>query len=226
MIYYSEIYDLYFFYFIKDTGIETTKNPKFLTGIKSIQESNKVHFVLTFNTSATDLLEHFEHAKDLPNLKYSILNYNSEVFVENNPFNLNNYNNISYVFSSTNLLKAEDDDTPNWLNNNSHKFKLDYKYPLIYFYHKLGFNYFQKGEQQIEIKNRLSKIFLYSKVAGKDENTRYQNIQLAMETDRIYEKVYSEEDWFWYFRAFTTIRVTISMCTNSSFLLCSSKGLI
>ena len=216
MIYYSEIYDLYFFYFIKDTGIETTKNPKFLTGIKSIQESNKVHFVLTFNTSATDLLEHFEHAKDLPNLKYSILNYNSEVFVENNPFNLNNYNNISYVFSSTNLLKAEDDDTPNWLNNNSHKFKLDYKYALIYFYHKLGFNYFQKGEQQIEIKNRLSKIFLYSKVAGKDENTRYQNIQLAMETDRIYEKVYSEEDWFWYFANYnhyhTPFVIDYNMC--------------
>ena len=199
MIYYSDIYDLYFFYFLNNNQTEFGINPKFLEDIKSIQESNKVHFILTFDAVVNYLLEHFENAKDLPNLKYSILNYNSEVFAEHTPFNLNNYNNISYVFSCTNLLKSEDDDSPNWLNKNSHKFKLDYKYPLIYFYHKLGFNYFQKGEQQIEIKNRLSKIFLYSKTASKGLNARYQNIQLAMETDRIYEKVYSEEDWFWYF---------------------------
>jgi hypothetical protein len=233
MIYYSEIYDLYFFYFIKDFGIESTTNPKFLTGIKSIQESNKVHFVLTFTKSATDLLEHFEQTKYLPNVKYSILNYNSEIFREDHPFNLNDYKNISYLFSCTNLLKAEDDDSPNWLEKNPHKFKLDFKYPMIYFYHKLGFNYFQKGEQQIEIKNRLSKIFLYSKVASKGLNSRYQNIQLAMETNRIYQKEYSEEDWFWYFANYnhyhTPFVIDYNMCKfnlvmETNYILRRSEG--
>jgi hypothetical protein len=233
MIYYSEIYDLYFFYFMKDFGIESTTNPKFLTDIKSIQESNKVHFILTFSKSATDLLEHFEQTKYLPNVKYSILNYNSEIFREDRPFNLNDYKNISYLFSCTNLLKAEDENIPNWLEKNPHKFKLDFKYPMIYFYHKLGFNYFQKGEQQIEIKNRLSKIFLYSKVAGKGLNSRYQNIQLAMKTNRIYQKEYSEEDWFWYFANYnhyhTPFFIDYNMCKfnlvmETNYILRRSEG--
>jgi hypothetical protein len=233
MIYYSEIYDLYFFYFMKDLGIESTTNPKFLTDIKSIQESNKVHFILTFSKSAADLLEHFEQTKYLPNIKYSILNYNSEVFTEDRPFNLNNYKNISYVFSCTNLLKAEDESIPNWLEKNPHKFKLDFKYPMIYFYHKLGFNYFQKGQQQIEITNRLSKIFLYCKVASKVLNSRYQNIQLAMETNRIYEKEYSEEDWFWYFANYnhyhTPFVIDYNMCKfnlvmETNYILRQSEG--
>jgi hypothetical protein len=209
------------------------RKSKFLAGIKSIQESNKVHFVLTFSKSATDLLEHFEQTKYLPNVKYSILNFNSEIFREDRPFNLNDYKNISYLFSCTNLLKAEDDDSPNWLEKNPHKFKLDFKYPMIYFYHKLGFNYFQKGEQQIEIKNRLSKIFLYSKVAAKGLNSRYQNIQLAMETNRIYQKEYSEEDWFWYFANYnhyhTPFVIDYNMCKfnlvmETNYILRRSEG--
>jgi hypothetical protein len=217
MVYYSEKYDLYFFYFINNNkNPHLTKNQVFIESLKEIQELNKVHFIDTFSDASNKLFEHFETTNDLPNVKYSILNYNSEIFKEDEPFNLNNYNNISYVFSCTDLLKGKNEISPSWLEKNPHKFKLDFKYPLIYFYHKLGFNYFQKGEQQIEISNRLNKIFLYSKVPDKTLNQRFKNIQLALDSNRIYEKFYSEEDWFWYFANYnyyhTPFVIDYNMC--------------
>ena len=209
IVYYSKKFDLYFFYF-------TEKFENFIEELKQIQELNKVHFIGTFGHMCNIIFNEIENTKDLPNVKYSILNYNSEIFSEDEPFILENYNNVSYIFSCTNLLESSTKKNPTWLEKNPHKFKLDFKYPLIYFYHKLGFNYFQKGEQQIEISNRLNKIFLYSKVPDKTINQRFKNIKLALDTNRIYEKIYTEEDWFWYFANYnyyhTPFVIDYNMC--------------
>jgi hypothetical protein len=209
IVYYSKKFDLYFFYF-------TEKFENFIEELKQIQELNKVHFIGTFGHICNSIFDEIENTKDLPNVKYSILNYNSEIFSEDEPFILENYNNVSYIFSCTNLLESSTKKNPTWLEKNPHKFKLDFKYPLIYFYHKLGFNYFQKGEQQIEISNRLNKIFLYSKVPDKTINQRFKNIKLALDTNRIYEKIYTEEDWFWYFANYnyyhTPFVIDYNMC--------------
>ena len=76
------------------------------------------------------------------------------------------------------------------------RFILDFRYSLTYFYTKLGFNYFQKGNHLLTNSNRINKVFLYSKSIS---TIRDKTIKLAIDTGKIYEKVYSDEDWFWYF---------------------------
>jgi hypothetical protein len=195
-VFYSKNTDVYFVYLLGE-GMESFD--KIAEEIKKLIEKNYIHFV-SYNTEFlymySDLFE-----SNNSNLNYSMLNYNSEILTDKNPFDISKLKNMKYLFSCTNILNQHStnhfDKASQWPNENPDKFIMDYKYSLIYFYFKLGFNYFQKGEQKIEISNRLNKVFLYSKSVS-NTSKRYFNVLKALETGKIYNKEYSDEDWFFY----------------------------
>ena len=191
MILYSKKYDTYFIYFI-------TENLKIVTDkINGLTKTNYVHFILCGFAEIYNFINYFEE-NDIPNFDYSLINYMSEPLFEDNPHNLENYKKLKYYFSSTEIFKRVNgfNQLSNFQTNNGNKFKLDYKYSLIYFYIKLGFNYFQKGSNIINVTGRLNKVFLYSKT-----KTQWRKILVdkAKSTGRVYDKPYTDEDWFWGF---------------------------
>ncbi len=194
MIFYSKKFDFYSLYFI----CESDKVFSFFKNDDPIISNNYFHYLLCDSRARNSLLNLFEEKEFGENFKYSILNINSEVFYETEPFDLNSLKKVSYLFSGGTLI-SQNSDKPIWLQENSHKFILDFKYPLHYFYHKFGFVYYQHGPDELEISNRKNKVFLYSKHAGQ-HTARFDSIKHALNTDRIFEKSYSNEDWFWYYQ--------------------------
>jgi hypothetical protein len=169
--------------------------------LTKLTNTNTISFVLSDGRYCKDLINKFEK-NDIPNFSYSLLNFNSEVLTDKDPHNMDEYTKLKYLFSCTNIIGRTDKHEnvkSNWLTNNPEKFILDYKYSFIFFYHRFGFNYFQKGEQNVEISNRENKVFLYSKSHRSTGHPRWESIKLALNTGKIYEKSYSEEDWFWYY---------------------------
>ena len=191
MILYSKKYDTYFIYFITETLKLVSEKIEFLT------KKNYVHFMLCSFGELQNFVDYFE-SNEIPNFNYSLVNYMSEPLFEDQPNKLENFKKLKYYFSSTEIFKRINgsNQPSDFQTNYGHKFKLDYKYSLTYFYIKLGFNYFQKGNNIIKVTDRLNKVFLYSKT-----KTEWRKILVdkAKDTGRIYDKPYLDEDWFWGF---------------------------
>lgn len=193
LVFYSKKNDFYTIYFTTEVNFVNV----FLNSKLSdfLNRGNKIHYLISDSGNRNFLLDFFENKFEHPNLKYSILNINSEVFYNDEPYALNTLKKVEYIFSCGNIVKRVEN---NWLEENKHKVKLDFKYALTYFYHKFGFCYYQLGENKLDISNRENKVFLYSKNAG-PHTSRAELIKRAIKTGRIYEKEYSESDWFWYY---------------------------
>ena len=129
--------------------------------------------------------------------------FNSEILFETGERDMWNCKKMKYFFSCSNMIKRDENGKlvqSIWQEQNNNKFIIDYKYAFTCFYIKLGFSYFQKGEQGFKVSNRENKVFLYSKSPNKDsEHPRYSSILKALETNKILNKSYTDEDWFWYF---------------------------
>jgi hypothetical protein len=195
LVYYSKSNDTYFMYYVDSDASNIFEN------IKKFTDNNIVSFILSDGSYVRDLIKKFE-SNDISNFSYSLLNFNSEVLTDREPHKMADYKKLKYLFSCTNIIGRTDKHEnvkSGWLHDNPEKFIMDYKYSFTYFYHKLGFNYFQKGEQPIEIANRENKVFLYSKSHRSQGHPRWESIKLALSTGKIYEKFYTNEDWFWYY---------------------------
>ena len=206
LIYYSKKFDVYFFYYLQKGWLVENE---FINELPTVVSNNKsVHLVAS--TISNRDIEYFENIK-LNNFKYSILNFNSEIFYEvNNDINIKNCKNISYLFSCTNMLDVQNNRIVdgNWQYENSNKFILDYKYAFDYFYTKFGYCYFQKGEQPFEVSNRKNKVFLYSKISSDAlTHPRYRVINKILETGKTFNKSYTDEDWFWYFANYNNYHI-------------------
>ena len=198
MVYHSEKFDVYFFYYLQFSGFNQSN---FATSLKNIVSKNKsTHFILTYQSGRMD--NYFE-LNEIEKFNYSIINFNSEILFETGERDMWNCKKMKYFLSCSNMIKR--DETGKlvqsvWQEQNSNKFIIDYKYAFSCFYIKLGFSYFQKGEQGFEVSNRQNKVFLYSKSPNKNSNhPRYSSIIKALETNKILNKSYTDEDWFWYF---------------------------
>jgi hypothetical protein len=194
-VFYSKKFNFYNAYF-------TSVNNSFIDLLKTklsefLEKGNFIHYILSDGSQRESIIEFLENHFEHKNFKYSLLNINSEVFYDTEPVNLNRLKKVSYVFAGGTMV-SRSETVPSWFIENPNKFILDFKYPLTYFYHKFGFVYFQQGEQQLEVSNRMNKAFLYTKNAG-THTRRYISIQSALSTGKILEKQYSETDWFWYF---------------------------
>jgi hypothetical protein len=138
----------------------------------------------------------------------------SETVYDTEPRPLDKLNKIKYYFTSTNVLARSGNQNviSDFQTNMGNRFILDFRYSLTYFYTKLGFNYFQKGDHLFTNSNRLNKVFLYSKsISGERNNT----IKSAIDTGKIYEKTYSDEDWFWYFNNYNQYHTPFIVDYNS-----------
>lgn len=207
LVFYSKKFDIYLFYYLERKDLLENS---FVNGIQDIIKNNKsVHFVISnISGKKIELLESIK----LTNFKYSILNFNSEVYYEvDDSKNIYNYKNLAYLFSCTNILsrnKSNQIVNGNWQYENADKFVLDYKYAFSYFYTKFGFLYFQKGEQGFEVSNRQNKVFLYSKSPKQSSiHPRSIVISKAVETGKIFDKTYSDDDWFWYYANYNTYHI-------------------
>ena len=195
MVFFSKKFNLYFIYWLNEISNFYKNDIGFDSFIKNTIRKNYVHCL----TSNWETAFYFERHR-LDNFYYSFVNYNSEITTELQPFNLYKLKNIKYYFTSTNIASFEIDKKSvkeSWKEVNKDKIKLDYKYSLIYFFFRNGLNYFQKGKLFMEISNRLNKVFLYTKNYGEDTN-RFKLINAAIKTNKIYQKNFSEEDYFWY----------------------------
>jgi len=170
-----------------------------INDLTKLSEKNYVHYVLNSSAISNRYLQIYENQNVFKNFDYSLIMICAEILTENNPFIVNRLKKMKYFFSCTNMI-AENriSKTCQWAIDNVDKLKIDYKYSLTYYYHKFGFCYYQKGIQELEISNRKNKVFLYSKHSGK-HTERYKLIKQALETGKIYEKLYTSDDWFWYF---------------------------
>ena len=199
LVFYSEKFHVYFFYYLKFDGFS---NDRFIVSLNEVVNKNKyTHLVLSYNSGR--LVDYFE-SNSIEKFDYSLLNFNSEIFYEKGEKDIVNCKKIKYLFSCTNMLTKNPDGKGDiasiWQEQNSNKVIIDYKYAFTCFYIKLGFSYLQKGEQGFEVSNRENKVFLYSKSPNKDsEHPRYSSILKALETNKILNKSYTDEDWFWYF---------------------------
>ena len=198
MVYYSEKFDVYFFYYLQFSGFNQSN---FATSLKNIVSKNKsTHFILTYQSGRMD--NYFE-LNEIEKFNYSIINFNSEILLETGERDMWSCKKMKYFFSCSNMIKRDENGKlvqSVWQEQNSNKFIIDYKYTFSCFYIKFGFSYFQKGEQGFEVSNRQNKVFLYSKSPNKDStHPRYSLILKALETNKILNKSYTDEDWFWYF---------------------------
>ena len=193
LVFYSKKQNFYTIYFTSDTNFRNV----FLNSMLSdfLDRGNKIHYLVSDSGNRNYLLDFFENKFQHANFKYSILNINSEVFYDDEPYELNKLKKVEFIFSCGNIVKRNQN---SWVDENKNKIKLDFKYALTYFYHKFGFCYYQSGENKLDIVNRENKVFLYSKNAGA-HTSRAGLIRRAIKTGKIYEKEYSEEDWFWYY---------------------------
>ena len=181
--------------------------------VNLLTEKNYVHFVLCDFDKVNHYITKFE-SEDIKNFNYSLVNYMSETVYDTEPRPLDKLNKIKYYFTSTNVLGRGGNQNviSDFQTNMSNRFILDFRYSLTYFYTKLGFNYFQKGNHLFTNSNRLNKVFLYSKSIN---STRDKSIKEAIETGKIFEKTYSNEDWFWYFNNYNQYHTPFIVDYNS-----------
>jgi hypothetical protein len=197
-IFHSEIFDFYLINFDKNDFSFV------ISIINDLTENNYVHFILSDFKNVNDLINYFDNLNS-NNFNYSILNYFSEVLFDDDPIPLNKLKKLKYFFTSTNALSKENGVTKSKIIESlGDRYILDYKYSLIYFYIKLGFCYFQKGEHLLENCNRFNKVFMYTK--SKDAN-REKQISLALSTNKIYQKIFDDNDWYWYYNNYNNYHI-------------------
>lgn len=181
--------------------------------VNLLTEKNYVHFVLCDFDKVNYYIEKFE-SEEINNFDYSLVNYMSETVYDNEPRPLNKLKKLKYYFASTNVLTREGNRNliSEFQTKMGERFILDFRYSFIYFYTKLGFTYFQKGDHQFTNSDRLNKVFLYSKsISSSRDNT----IKQAIETGKVFEKKYTEEDWFWYFNNYNQYHTPFVVDYNS-----------
>ena len=194
-VYHCYEHNFYIVYLIKD---DPDVSNVMMNDLRRLIQKNYVHYVLNDSRFAFETKDILLDLSNSDNFDYSILMICSEVLTEENPFEMEKFEKLKYFFSCTNMLSADRKTNSKWALENVDKMKIDYKYSLTYYYHKFGFCYYQKGTQQLEISNRKNKVFLYSKHSG-EHTARYDLIKQAIDTDKIEEKPYTNDDWFWYF---------------------------
>jgi hypothetical protein len=198
-LFYSDLFDFYLLNFERknlNTIVDT---------INKIKEHNYIHFIISDFANVNEFINHLDNI-DSHNFDYSILNYYSEVLFDNTPYDFKTLKNYKYFFTSTNLLTREDNTIKesNFVSQIGNRYILDYKYSLIYYYIKLGFCYFQKGEHLFENCKRQNKVFMYTKT--KDVNREHQ-INLAIDTGKIYNKEFDQKDWYWYYNNYNNYHI-------------------
>jgi hypothetical protein len=168
-------------------------------------KNNYVHFIISDFTDINDLISYLDEIKS-DNFNYSFLNYYSEVFYDEDPIDITKLKNFKYLFTSVNLLskKGGTIKESDLITQLGDRYILDYKYSLIYYYIKLGFCYFQKGEHLFDNCNRLNKVFMYTKT--KDAH-RENQINIAIETGKIYNKEFDQDDWYWYYHNYNNYHI-------------------
>jgi hypothetical protein len=189
IIYYSEKFDLYFFYSTFEDYNDIIINLKELT-----KQENYVHFLVCDFRGGNEILNYFEE-NDLHNFDFSIVNHMGEVIFDTKPKNLIYLNKLKYYFSCSDVLSIKKFGSEIAEIQKTNKFILDYKYSLLYFYSKLGLNNIKTGEHIINNENRLNKVFLYTKV--KSGSQREILINMIKNNSRIKTKEFDTEDWFW-----------------------------
>jgi hypothetical protein len=119
-----------------------------------------------------------------------------ETIFDNIPRKIATLKNYKYYFTCSNVLKhmgnnINVDADMNFKDN----FILDYRYSLIYFYIKCGFNFFKKGKVNLNIKHREDGIFFYSK--NIDRSWRNSYVNEIKDSKLAIIKGFSEEDVMW-----------------------------
>jgi hypothetical protein len=186
IIYKSE--ECYFVYCKKDVEF-------LLKQINDIVNTNYVHWVLT-DFANVDKTLYLIDQKIFKNFNYSIVNHMGETIFEDTPRLLNKLINYKYYFSCSNILKSGANHINSFSEiNDSDKMIMDYRYSLIYFYVKCGFNFFQKGQMNLSIIDRKEGVFVYGKAV--DRSWRKGYIQDIIDTGNSHIKSFSDEDMFW-----------------------------
>lgn len=187
-IYHSELFDVFFFYYKGEDNNEIN----ILNDLLSLtnQFNNQIHVVLCDFRCVDNVLKMVD---EVGYINYSVLNHMGEMVYNTRPRNINDLKNIKYYFSCSDLFD-EDNTISDFQRTN--KFIKDYKYSLIYFYYKLGFNFIQRGEHIINLSERENKVFLYTK--AKQNSQRQEMIDMILPTDRIKTKNFNEDEIFWF----------------------------
>ena len=177
--------ECYFLYYKKDYTSLILK-------LFDVCQNNYVHWVMCDFVNIDTALPWIDNQ----GINYSILNHMGENIFEDSPRRLIDLKNYKYYFSCSDILKAN----PKHINSisdiqSSGKMVLDYRYSLIYFYVKCGFNFFQKGQMNLSITERKDGVFLYRKAV--DRSWREEYTQDIIKTDRAQIKSFSDEDMFW-----------------------------
>jgi hypothetical protein len=155
-----------------------------------LNNKNYVHVVMTDFVDIDNTLEIIDYNNKFD---YSIVNHMGETIYDDSPRKIKNLNNIKYYFSCGDLTNKVTGDSSDFQKQN--KFIMDHRYSLIYFYIKLGFNFFEKGEIKITNDKRINKLFVYSK--SKNGSERERLLEDLIVLDRTYNKTFKEDDVFW-----------------------------
>jgi hypothetical protein len=158
--------------------------------ILKLSEKNYIHIVVSDFADINNILEILDHNNKID---YSVVNHMGETQYDDSPVKIKNLNNIKYYFSCGDLLNKDTNQISKF--QESDKFILDYRYSLTYFYIKLGFNFFEKGEVSLHNESRKNKVFVYSK--SKIGSERETLLKQVITSGRVYNKVFNEEDKFW-----------------------------
>jgi hypothetical protein len=187
-IYYSNTYDVFFFYFKgEDNNYENIFN-NISTLIKDFK--NDVHVVLCDFRSIVKVVELLDRSNDI---KFSLVNHVGEMIYDDKPIPVKYLKNIKYYFSCSDLFNEKNTICD---LQNTNKFIKDYKYSFLYFYFKLGFNFIQRGDHIIENNNLKDGIFLYNK--SKEGSQRYKLIEMVEGSEKLVTKEFYESDIFWF----------------------------
>jgi hypothetical protein len=180
--------ECYFVYCRKDADF-------LLKHISYLVNNNYIHWVLTDFANVDKALYMIDH-NVFNNFDYSILNHMGETIYEDSPRMLNKLINYKYYFSCSNILKSgiKNINTISEINN-SDKMIMDYRYSLIYFYVKCGFNFFQRGQMNLSITDRKEGVFVYGKAV--DRSWRMGYLKDIINTGKAHIKSFSDEDMFW-----------------------------
>lgn len=187
-IYYSELFDVFFVYYRGEDNDEV----KIFNDLLSLtnQFNNQVHAVFCDFRCMDNVLKTVD---DVDYISYSVINHMGEMVYNTRPSNIKDLKNIKYYFSCSDLFD-ENNTVSDFQNTN--KFILDYRYSLTYFYFKLGFNFIQKGDYNLNTTQREDKVFLYTK--AKENSQRQELIDMVLSTNIIKSKEFNEHEMFWF----------------------------
>ncbi len=184
-IHYSKIFDLYFFYL----QIEDTVSDDIISNIKQLSNNN-LHVVLSDFRCIGKVIQTLDNETDI---KYSILNHFGEMIYDHYPLNVKDLKKIRFYFSCSDLFNTQNEISQ---TQYSTKFIRDFRYSLTYFYFKLGYNFLERNTIIPHNYVHSKKVFLYTK--SKSNTIREDLIKMALNTTKIYEKNFDENDKFWF----------------------------